>query len=303
MPSKLVKRGSIVVSVLLVVIAAAAAGGYVASEKVITAKVTVPVEQVAVPTDSLSIERGRHLATAISKCVDCHGQDFGGQLVMDAPPIGHIGGPNLTRGKGGIGAQLKDEDYVRAVRHAVARDGHKIPMMPSSEYNAMSTEDLGALIAFLKQVPPVDRASPPVEYGPVGRGLIAAGKLPMFTAEVIDHAKPAPATSPMPGPNATYGRYLANIGGCTGCHGPTLAGGRILQGPPDWPPAANLTPTGMKSYDEASFMKTLRTGVRPSGVALNPAMPWKMAGQMTDDEIRAVWEYLKSIPPREFGAR
>jgi mono/diheme cytochrome c family protein len=216
--------------------------------------------------------------------------------------MGRFAGSNLTRGQGGLGAQLHDEDIVRAVRHGIARDGHKIVIMPSDAYNALSPDDLGAIIAYVKQLPPVDRDFTAPTYGPVARGLLAAGKIPLFTADQIDHAKPA-VPAPMAGPSADYGKYLASAGGCTSCHGPTLAGGHIAQGDPSWPPAANLTPTGLKGYTEESFMKTLRTGVRPSGVAVNPVMPWKRAGQMTDDEIRAVWAYLQTVPPREFGAR
>lgn len=216
--------------------------------------------------------------------------------------MGRWGGRNLTRGQGSIGAQLTDEDWIRAVRHGVGRDGHKLVLMPSEAYNTLSPEDLGAIIAYAKQVAPVDRVMPPITFGPVARVLLAVGKIPLFMADQIDHEKPA-QPAPMPGPNATYGGYLAHAGGCAGCHGPTFAGGKIAQGDPSWPPAANLTPTGLQGYTEESFARTLRTGVRPSGVALNPVMPWKQAGQMTDDEIRAVWEYLRTLPPREFGAR
>ncbi|MBI3566583.1 MAG: c-type cytochrome [Gemmatimonadetes bacterium] len=286
--------------VLAVVVLAAAGGGYAASEKVIRAKLSIPAERIAIPTDSLSIERGKHFAIAVGKCVDCHGDDLGGAVIVDSPPMGRFAGANLTRGRGGIGAQLKDEDYVRAIRHGVARDGHKIVIMPSEAYNHLSPEDLGAIIAYVKQVPPVEREFIAPTFGPVARGLIATGKAPLFMADHIDHSKPAVA-APMAGPTAEYGKYLANAGGCTGCHGPTLSGGKIAQGDPSWPPAANLTPTGLKGYTEETFMKALRTGIRPSGVAINPVMPWKRAGEMTDDEIRAVWAYLQTVPPKEFG--
>ena len=300
--TKPVKILSIALGALAVVVLAAAATVYVASQRVITAKLAIPAEAIPIPTDSLSLAKGKHFVGPISKCVDCHGEDLGGQTVVDAAPMGRWGGRNLTRGAGGIGAQLTDDDWIRAIRHGVGRDGHKLVLMPSEAYNALSPEDLGAIIAYAKQVPPVDRVMPPITFGPVARALLAVNKIPLFMADQIDHTKPAVA-APMPGPNASYGGYLAHVGGCAGCHGPTFAGGKIAQGDPSWPPAANLTPTGLKLYTEESFARTLRTGVRPSGVALNPAMPWKQAGQMTDDEIRAVWEYLRTLPPREFGAR
>lgn len=299
---KLVKGLSMALGALVVIVLAAAGGVYVKSQRIITAKLTIPAEQIPIPTDSLSLAKGRHFVSAIAKCVDCHGEDLGGFTVIDAAPMGRFSGKNLTRGQGGIGAQLTDEDWIRAIRHGVGRDGHKLVLMASDAYNTLSPEDLGAIVAYAKQVPPVDRVVPPITFGPVARVLLTLGKMPLFMADAIDHSKPAPS-APMPGPTAAYGNYLAHAGGCAGCHGPTFAGGKITRGDPSWPPAANLTPTGLQLYTEETFARTLRTGVRPSGVALNPAMPWKQAGRMTDDEIRAVWDYLQTLPPREFGAR
>jgi mono/diheme cytochrome c family protein len=87
---------------------------------------------------------------------------------------------------------------------------------------------------------------------------------------------------------------------CTPLDAPSATGRR-------WPAArstsANLTPSGLKAYDEAAFFTALRTGVRPGGSKVNEAMPWRRTKEMTDDEIRAVRAYLKTVPPREFGAR
>jgi mono/diheme cytochrome c family protein len=210
---------------------------------------------------------------------------------------------NLTRGKGGVGAQLTDADFVRAIRHAVAPDGRKLMMMPSIEYVHLSAEDLGAIIAYVKSVPPVDKELPPTKLGPVARALLAANALPLYDADVLDHSI-APSVAMTPAPTVEYGRYLAVVGGCVGCHGPGLSGGKIATGPPDWPPSANLTPTGIGTrYTEASFFKALREGVRPEGAPINPAMPIGSTREMTDDEIRAVWAYLKTVPPKAFGGR
>ena len=97
-------------------------------------------------------------------------------------------------------------------------------------------------------------------------------------------------------------RYLAIVAGCKGCHGPDLSGGKIAAGDPSWGPAANLTPSGnLGKWTEAQFVATLRTGKRPDGIALKEPMPWKIVGHMTDDELHAVWLYLRSVPPRAFG--
>jgi mono/diheme cytochrome c family protein len=91
---------------------------------------------------------------------------------------------------------------------------------------------------------------------------------------------------------------------CTGCHGPGLSGGPIAGGPPDWPPAANLTPTGLGHYTEADFIRALREGVRPGGVPIDAAMPVaRITRHMTDVELRALYAYLRSVPPRPYGSR
>jgi len=87
------------------------------------------------------------------------------------------------------------------------------------------------------------------------------------------------------------------VGGCTGCHGPELVGGPSHE--PGAPPAANLTPAGIGTWTEADFFKALRSGVRPDGTAINPAMPWASSGRMTDDELRALWLYLRTVPAKE----
>jgi cytochrome c553 len=114
----------------------------------------------------------------------------------------------------------------------------------------------------------------------------------------------AEAPAPVPaGATPEYGKYLARVSGCDGCHGRTLAGGPIEGGPPDAKPAANLTPTGIGRYTEEDFFRALREGKRPDGSPIDPFMPVKYTKDMTDEEIRAVFAFLKTVPPREYGAR
>jgi cytochrome c553 len=259
---------------------------------------------VAVPSGPAAVERGQHFARAITKCVDCHGDDLGGKVYVDDPAIGRFVPVTLTTGKGGVGAQLTPADWERAVRHGVGRDGRPLLFMPSEDYATLSDADLGAIIAWAQQLPPVDRELPPTKVGPMARVLNAAGQLPL-AAQTIAHssAQQDAASSPPPGPTAEYGSYLANVGGCTGCHGPGLSGGHVPGTPPDFKPAANLTPKGIGHYTEADFFRALREGVRPDGTKIDPFMPWKLAREMSDDEIRAVHAYLRTVPPKEYGGR
>jgi mono/diheme cytochrome c family protein len=277
----------------LILIAAAAVYGF--SEARYRRQYAVAARPIAVPTDSVALARGAHLAQTFGSCVECHGENMAGKVVFDDPPVGRVYGANLTRGRGGIGAMLTDADFVRAVRHGVGRDGRPLKVMPSSDYTQLTDGDLAAIVAWVRSRPAVDTVQPPVQVGPVGRALFVAGKLPMLHAERIDHAGPA-AMAVVPGVTAEYGKYIAAVG-CQGCHGQSLAGGPIEGGAPDWPPAANLTPAGaLKAWTAADFTRFLRTGTRPDGSPVGPVMPIRLTSRMTDAEIEALWLYLKTVP-------
>ena len=257
-----------------------------------------------IPRDSVAIARGRHLSRAISKCVECHGDDLGGQVVIDGMPMAQVVAPNLTSGRGGIGADRTDDDLLRAIRHGIGLGGRALVLMPARNYWHMGDADVGALIAYLRTVPAVDRELPPTKFGLVGRVLLLKGDLdPMFEAKAMDHAARRPAP-PAADTTADYGRYLAEIGGCTGCHGPTLAGGPLPGAPPGTKPSANITPEGIGTWTEADFFKALRDGVRPNGTAIDSTvMPIRLTREMTDLETKAVYVYLKTVPPKPLGTR
>ena len=124
--------------------------------------------------------------------------------------------------------------------------------------------------------------------------------VPLLSAEQIDHTKPHPSGVAAT-PTAQYGEYLAAT--CKGCHGPQLSGGKIPGGPPEWKPAANITPGGIGHYTQSDFVVAMRTGRRPDGSAIDPQMPWKQLAQMTDVELKAIYAYLQSQPAREYGNR
>jgi mono/diheme cytochrome c family protein len=261
-------------------------------------KYDVLVETITVPTDQASIVRGKHVAT-IHICQECHTENFSGQS-ESVPGLITMTFPNLTPGVGGIGATNTDEDWVKAIRHGVGYDGRGLSLMPSATWYYLSDEDLGALIAYLKSLPPVDNEMPSTDLGPLGRVMLALGKLPpeiIPNVTVIDHSGPRPV-APKPGVTVAYGKYLAHT--CVLCHGANFNGQMITTDAEYLAP--NLTPGGELHYwSEEDFMITLRTGVTPGGKHLKSAMPWKYFGQMTDDELKAVWLYLQSLPLLEQG--
>ena len=252
------------------------------------------------PTDAAAVERGKHLVLAVGACPECHDPDLGGKVYADMGPVGIVAGRNLTRGRGGIGAAFSDADWVRAIRYGLRRDGTSLIGMPSEVYTKMTDGDLGAVIAYLKQLPPVDREVPQSHFRPFGRLLLATGRMAILTAPKTFHG--TTTASAAPAPSAGYGRYLADVSGCHGCHGFGLSGGRVA-GPPDVPIAANLTPAGLGDWTQADFVRAIREGRRPDGTSIHPFMPWRLYAAMNDDELQALWLYLRSVPAKATGGK
>lgn len=302
MSSKILRWLGIALGSLLLLILVAIIGIYFRSNAVVTKVYATPNDAVVVATDAQLIERGRYLANYVSVCVDCHGENFQGGIVVDDPALGRIVAPNLTTGQGGVGGQLKDEDFVRVLRYGIMPDGTSAKVMPSDDYQHLNDRDLAAIIAYVRSVPPQESHLPPFRFGPLGRVLLATGQLPILIAERVD---PQTQRSEIPpGVSAEYGQYLADIAGCRGCHGPGLSGGPIPAAPPDWPQAANLTPSGeVGKWTEEDFLNTIHSGVNPDGKALDPEMPWPRYGNMTDEDLKALWAFIKTVQPKPFGNR
>jgi mono/diheme cytochrome c family protein len=282
--------------VLLIVLAVGAL--FIRAQMMINKAYAAPAVALTIPTDAASVARGQHLITAVAACVDCHGQDLGGGVVIDDPALGRIVAPNLT--SGGRGGALNDADFARVLRYGVKTDGHSVLVMPANDYTHFSDSDLASVIAYIRSVPAVPDTQPGHELRPLGYILVGAGQLPIVIAERIDFAT---AGSPPVTPDVSmaYGQYLTAIA-CTGCHGEGLSGGPIPGAPPDFLPAANLTPSGeVGGWTESDFINTIRTGQTPSGRELVGDMPWQTFAKMTDDELRAIWLYIDSVPARPAG--
>lgn len=263
------------------------------AENRLAAVLAVTPEALTIPTDSASLARGEHLVQ--TSCTVCHGNDLGGQKFFEDEALATIHTPNLTRGKGGVGATYTDADWVRSIRHGVDPKGRPLFIMPAREFHLLSPSDLGGLIAYLKTVPPVDRERGTDTFKPMGKFLISMGAFgDVINAETIDHTAPLPP-EPERGPTTAYGRYLVDIHGCRTCHGEELNGGKDPN--PHAPMAPNLTPGGNPGkWDRDSFIRTLRSGVTPEGKQLQKEfMVWPYYGLMTDEELTAIFAYLGSL--------
>ncbi|WP_295121876.1 cytochrome c [uncultured Chitinophaga sp.] len=251
----------------------------------------VTVHKVNIPTDSASVAAGKRVFD-MKGCGGCHGANLEGHTELDDPMIGRFSGPNLTKGKGGIGADRTDLDWLRALRHGIDKEGKTLFIMPSYEYYKLSDQDLGNLIAFIKAQPAVDSDLPEDKLGPLGIVLAALDKIPIAPAEMIDHQY-KPRTEVKKEVTAAYGEYLSMS--CSGCHHPTFKGGESPV--PGGKFVADISSTGNPGkWSDEQFITALRTGKTPEGKTLNNAeMPWKMTQNYSDDELKALHLYLNSM--------
>jgi len=306
MLKKLLKWGLIVIAFIAILLIAS--GWFLVSktDKQLTKVYEVEPAPIFIPKDSSSIAHGRVWTMIL--CAHCHGTNLAGTHFFNDPKFGIIDSHNLTSGKGGVGGHYTDMDWVRTIKHGVKPDGHAVFAMPSVDFNKLGDEDLGEIIAYLKTLPPVDnqlQETPELTaFSKILNSLGAFG--PMFSAEVIDHQ--APSFIPPPkGASAEYGSYLVDVFGCRTCHGQKLNGGKDPN--PNAPFGPNITPGGhLGNWNTEQFTNTMRTGMTPEGKSLDlNFMPWTGLANMPDDELTAVFLYLKSQPtletPEEFIAK
>jgi len=250
---------------------------------------------INIPNDQTTIQRGAYIY--FYSCEGCHGTNLAGKLFFEDPAIGSIPSSNLTSGFGGIGSTYSDDDYVRAIRHGIRADGKPLIIMPARSYWYFSDEDLGAVIAFLKNAPAVDNDPGTKKLKPLGRILLAVDAFGnAISAESIDHLANRPSV-PIQSVSVEYGEYLVNTGDCRECHGAELNG---AQGPePDSPPSPNLTVSGtLGSWTAEDFIEAMRNGTTPEGGQLDPAyMPWEVYRNLNDDDLTAIYLYLTALQP------
>ncbi len=291
---KVLKWVGIVLGALIGLILVSAVVLYFLGNARLNKKYDISPSNITVPTDAASLELGKHRAEVL--CEGCHGADLSGiDNWFDAPQLGNIDSANLTAGGGGLGNEFTTEDYVRAIRHGVDREGKPIFMTAVVSTAHLSDEDLGAIIAYVKSVPPVDHTVKTRHFTPLARILLAAGVLGKLPAESVSHD--VNITAPARGVSADYGQYLVNTNDCQVCHGLNLNGGPFPD-PTIKKISPNLTPGGeLGFWTEEQFMNTIRTGKTPSGHELNPdLMPWKYYRLFSGDELQAIWLYLHSLP-------
>ncbi len=258
------------------------------------------------------LARGKYLMEGVLTCRHCHsphewtqhdpaipeGRAFSGSVIESAGLPGRVVAPNLTPDVETGSGNWSDDALARAIREGVGHDGRALfPMMPSE--GSLPDEDLASVVVYLRSLPAVHNPLPKTEIS--------------FPLKYIMRNFPEPLTAPVAEPTFSSpekrGEYLTHLIGCPDCHTPVGAdhnfvpgmefgGGQVFEGPWGKVASANLTPdpSGIPYYDQALFLRTIRTGYVGSR-ALNPLMPWSIFRGMTDDDLSAIFAYLKTLKP------
>ena len=261
------------------------------------------------------LARGEYLAEAVSGCMDCHApHDW---TRHDAPILpgmkgagqemsatfkglpGRVVAPNLTPDFETGAGTWSDDALARAIREGIGHDGRALfPMMPYEHFRQLPDEDVASVVVYLRSLTPVRNSLPKTEL--------------IFPVKYLIRSVPQPITEPVPEAEPSdpvkRGAFLVNAAACAECHTPekngqplpgmSFAGGRLFEGAFGRVSSANLTPapSGIPYYDEAQFVQTIRTGY-VGARRLNQIMPWAAFRNMTDQDLTAIYAYLKTLPP------
>jgi|GEM_PF-173157 len=257
--------------------------GYCRTEARRNRRYDVRVALPQLPSSIAQLQRGEHLAKTLGGCAECHGADFGGQVMSEDAMI-RLVAPNLTVGRGSAIRGFDDRDWVRAIVHGLNRENRSLLTMPAKELGRFAAEDVAAIVAFLKTVPAVDRDLGAARLKPLGHIVIGLVGAPVFSAEKVNHQQRY-AQLPPPAATREYGRYLTTV--CRGCHGEDLRGGIVIH--PGAPPSSDLSQAGTGNFSFDAFERALRQGQGRDGRTLDAAMPWRAMKDLTAEELRALW--------------
>jgi mono/diheme cytochrome c family protein len=258
------------------------------------------------------LERGRYIVEGPAHCFQCHsevdwqnpgaqpkpGKRGAGTIFVEAG-MDWLVAPNITPDRETGAGNWTDEQFARAIREGIGHDGRRLfPMMPYMNFREMSDEDLASVVVYIRSINPV-------------RNIVPRTVLPDPIKSSLPPHRPIIAS--VPGPDMSNpvarGKYLVTLGNCMSCHTPmnkqgqplkqlAFAGGLRFTGPWGQVSSANITPdpSGISYYDEALFVKTLRTG-QVGSRKLNSIMPWGYFRNMTDDDLKAIFAYLRTVTP------
>jgi len=267
------------------------------------------------------IARGEYLANHVAVCIDCHStRDW--SRFSGPPTAGTLGkGGDVFDQKFGFPgvyyarnitpegiSRYTDGELFRTITTGVSKEGRAMfPVMPFHYYGQMDEEDIKSIIAYIRTLPPIKSQVPE-----------SKSDFPMnFIINTIPHeasfTKLPPKTDVI-----NYGKYMTNAASCVECHtkidkgslvaGTEFGGGREFLFPDgSVVRSANISSdeeTGIGGWDDETFVSlfkahsdsaTLNTKLNPG--EFNSLMPWTMYGKMNDEDLKAIFAYLKTVKP------
>lgn len=276
--------------------------------------------------NTAAVARGKYLVDHLLVCGECHTpvdangkpdktKYLAGSRSYDFKTMNNdivsVYAENLTSDKvEGIGAWT--DDWVRgAITHGL--DDEQVPLwpiMPYPEYALMTSDDVNAILAYLRTVAPSKNVVPPDTYPNPGSPAapVNGSKIPKSTL-----AKTDPQYA-----SAERGRYLASIA-CVNCHTPEIspgipdftrsfAGGRTYRSRSDvgYSTSTNLTPdaTGLSTWSVDDIVQSIKTNTEKGTARVlcdtMPGGPGRM-GDLTDGDLQDLATYLHTIPPIASG--
>ena len=265
------------------------------------------------------LSRGEYLAHHISQCMDCHSIRDTGKFSLPVVPGTEGGGagfpftktervpgevtpPNITP------FALKDwtdAEIIRAITQGVNKKGDTLfPIMPYPHFSKMAKSDILAIVAYIRSLKPIERTTPPRR---LEIPMSAMGPLPAVNLE----------NNPLPDPSdkVKYGEYLVKAAVCAACHTPmgpqgpdmskAFSGGFVFQTPMFKVAVANITPdsaTGIGAWTEEMFVNKFRNNAsdemqQKKVGRQNTIMPWRMYGTMKEEDLKAIYAYLRTVMP------
>jgi mono/diheme cytochrome c family protein len=283
---------------------------------------TGPAPEIKIERTAERIERGKYLANHVTVCMDCHStrdwSKYAGPMIEEGigaggeaftTEMGFPGkffAPNITPYKLG---KWSDGEIFRAVTTGVNKDGKALfPVMAYHRFGQMDQEDVYSIIAYLRELSPVEKDVPESEADfPVNFILNTMPKKASFT------------TRPSENDTVAYGKYLVNATGCVECHSKTdkgsvvpgseFGGGMEFNSPNGIVRSPNITmheQTGIGTWTQNSFVSRFKmytdstySAPKLSDGDLNTPMPWTMYGGMKESDLKAIYEYLRTIKPIE----
>jgi len=311
---KLLKRVALVLA-SLILIAIIAGASFILTFK--PAQRPASTERIEPTPERLA--RGAYLAAGPLNCISCHSdrdQNRYGRPVIGPPGAGgvcitkefgfdgFVCPPNLTPDKEtGLG-NWSDGEILRAFREGIARDGHGLaPACPYADTRELSDEDARSVVVYLRSLQPV-------------RNRVQERHIsfPMsFFIKLVPKPLAGPVATPDPADSVATGKYLATVSHCKFCHTPVneryqplpgmmFAGGMEHKGPWGVIRSPNLTPhaTGIAQWKRENFIGIFRAfsgELRATDPQHNTAMPWPDLTKMTDADLGAIYDYLRTVPP------